>query len=207
MSTTSTSSIQEQGRLVEIHHAPRQHAPVSPARRRNRRSPAVLIPRWPRSGAADAASARSNASTDGALALLDQPRTATRSPHMVAARHHILIVEDDSQVASVIRAGLELEGEADWSVQSAADGLHALEIASATPPDVVLLDVRLPDLGGAEVYRRLRASQKTRGSRILFLSAGTTFDLHRLGIEDGVLLRKPFDLRDLVSLVRALLDG
>lgn len=207
MSNTRTNPIQERGRLVEINHTPRQHATVSPARRRNRRSPAVLIPRWANNGSAEDAPAGGNTTTNGALALLDQPRTATRSPHPVAARHHILIVEDDSQVASVIRAGLELEGEADWSVRSAAEGRHALEIASATPPDVVLLDVRLPGLGGAEVYRRLRAGQKTRGSRILFLSAGTTFDLHRLGIEDGVLLRKPFDLRDLVSLVRALLDG
>ncbi|HLJ82490.1 MAG TPA: response regulator, partial [Ktedonobacterales bacterium] len=139
---------------------------------------------------------------------LDKPLPdADTTLSAVAARHHILIVEDDSQVASVIRASLELEGEADWAVQSAGEGLRALEMAGATPPDVVLLDVRLPGLGGAEVYRRLRASQKTRGARILFLSAGTAFDLHQLGIEDGVLLRKPFDVRDLVSLVRALLEG
>jgi len=65
--------------------------------------------------------------------------------------------------------------------------------------------VRLPDLDGAEVYRQLRTGPATSGARVLFLSAGTSFDLYQLGIEDGVLLRKPFNMPDLVSLVRALL--
>jgi DNA-binding response OmpR family regulator len=124
-----------------------------------------------------------------------------------ALRRHILVVEDDSQVASVIHASLELEGEPDWMVRLASGGRHALELASTTPPDLVLLDVRLPDLDGAQVYRRLRASAATRAARILFLSAGTSFDLFQLGIEDGVLLRKPFQVPELVSLVRALLRG
>ncbi len=110
-------------------------------------------------------------------------------------------------MANLIRAGLELEGERDWVVQSASEGLRALELAGATPPDVVLLDVRLPGLNGAEVYRQLRSGVHTRHARILFLSAGTSYDLHQLGIEDGVLLRKPFDVRELVGLVRMLLAG
>jgi CheY-like chemotaxis protein len=207
MSNASTDSARKRGRPLDINHAPRTHTTPPPQRTRStRRSPVVLLPRWPESHALANIPTAPNSSTDGALALLDQSLPAA-APNPVAARHHILIVEDDSQVASVIRAGIELEGEADWAVQSAAEGLSALEIAGATPPDVVLLDVRLPGLGGAEVYRQLRASQKTRGARILFLSAGTALDLHQLGIEDGVLLRKPFDVRNLVGLVRALLQG
>lgn len=207
MSYTSANSARERGRLIEMDHAERTRGTTPSVRnRRNRHSPSVLLPRWPKGGISSAAPDGANTSTNGALALLDQPsREAT--PGAIAARHHILIVEDDSQVASVIHASLELEGEADWMVQSASEGIRALEMAGATPPDVVLLDVRLPGLGGAEVYRRLRASDKTRGALILFLSAGTAFDLHQLGIEDGVLLRKPFDVRNLVGLVRALLDG
>lgn len=142
--------------------------------------------------------------TSGALALLDQPAVP---PHPSAARYRILIVEDDPGVASVIRESLELEGEGDWAVQTASEGRSALELASASPPDVVLLDVRLPGLDGAEVYRRLRTSKQTRGARILFLTAGTSLDLYQRGIEDGVLLRKPFDAADLMRLVRALLEG
>lgn len=203
MSNTSPKSAHERGRVLQLDPAPRSYTPPARTRsQRARRSSAALLPPWSSAGVPVAA----NTSTDGALALLEHP-AADAAPAPVAARHHILIVEDDTQVASVIRASLELEGEADWAVQSASEGLRALELAGTTPPDVVLLDVRLPDLGGAEVYRRLRASQKTRGARILFLSAGTAFDLHQLDIEDGVLLRKPFDVRDLVSLVRALLEG
>ena len=110
-------------------------------------------------------------------------------------------------MAGVIRESLELEGEAEWAVQTASMGALALELANAAPPDVVLLDVRLPDLDGAEVYRRLRAAQRTRTARILFLSAGTSLDLYQRGIEDGVLLRKPFDIGELAALVRALLAG
>ncbi|MGH2516218.1 MAG: response regulator transcription factor [Ktedonobacterales bacterium] len=206
MSNGSTDSARERGRLLDISSSPRIHTSAAPRSRRMRRPDTVLLPRWPAGAATSGATASATTATHGALALLEHPLPdATAIP--IAARHHILIVEDDSQVASVIRAGIELEGEADWSVQSAGEGLRALEMAGATPPDVVLLDVRLPGLGGAEVYRRLRASQKTRGARILFLSAGTGFDLHQLGIEDGVLLRKPFDVRNLVGLVRALLQG
>lgn len=199
------------GRLIEIHPAPAatRLGAASRSRRAKRtasaRSRTILLPKWAASGeSAQVASAL--VETRGALALLDEPETRS-APVAVATRWHILVVEDDARMSGLIRAGLELEGESDWDVQSAAEGLHALELAGATPPDVVLLDVRLPGLGGAEVYHRLRTGARTRRARILFLSAGTSYDLHQLGIEDGVLLRKPFDVRELVGLVRALLAG
>lgn len=170
------------------------------------RSRPVLLPRWPAGDESEQGQATTHAETRGALALLDHPET--RAERRAAAAHRrILVVEDDALMATLIRAGLELEGERDWVVQSASEGFHALELAGATPPDVVLLDVRLPGLNGAEVYRRLRSGSSTRHARVLFLSAGTSYDLHLLGIEDGVLLRKPFDVRELVGLVRALLVG
>lgn len=140
----------------------------------------------------------------GALALLEAP-AAERAPlvRTVPVRRHVLIVEDDARTVDVLRNALELDGEADWGIESAGDGLRALELAARVPPDVVLLDVRLPGLDGGEVYRRLRAANDR--ARVLFLSAGTALDLARQGIEDGVLLRKPFQLFDLVELVRALL--
>ena len=181
----------------------------SPRRAAPDRSRSALAPAWHAGGKAGARTATAApAATDGALALLEQIDTAT-APDVrpVPARHHILIVEDDARMVGMIRAGIELEGEADWEVQAANGGRHALELALAAPPDVVLLDVRLPDLDGAEVFHRLRTAQQTRAARILFLTAGTSYDLCQRGIEDGVLLRKPFDVRELVSLVRALLDG
>ena len=145
---------------------------------------------------------RTNGSS--ALAAVMELPAPQRPP--VAARSRILIVEDDPRVAHVIRETLALEGDADWTVEVATDGARALALAYAAPPAVVLLDVRLPDLDGAEVYRRLRAEASTNGAHILFLTAGASFDLHQRGIEDGVLLRKPFDPDTLVSLVRALIE-
>lgn len=158
--------------------------------------------------AARRADAPSRPATTGALALLDPPAVETaptRKPE--AARTTILIVEDNPRLAGLIHAAIELEGEPEWAVQIASAGHRALELARETPPSVVLLDVCLPDLDGAEVYTRLRESPATRGTRVLFLSACTQPDLWRRGIEDGVLLRKPFDLGELVAMLRMLLQG
>jgi CheY-like chemotaxis protein len=142
----------------------------------------------------------------GSLALLEQPATAPLpAPHPVAARQQVLIVEDDAIAADAIRNALELDGDAEWGVTVACDGQRALDLLARRAPDVLLLDVRLPGLDGGEVYRRLRASDPAGRTRVLFLSAATSLDLHRHGIDDGVLLRKPFDMQDLVALVRALL--
>lgn len=208
----------ERGHLVEIHTPAHSHQKQAPARtakhHRSRREAAqhrgaVTQPHW--RSAIPAISElepmpRNHTSVDGALALLDMPEIeAQPTPHTIPAHHRILIVEDDPRVANVIRETLELEGDSTWTIETACEGVHALELAGAVQPDIILLDVRLPGLDGAEVYHRLRASQKTRGSRVIFLSAGTSLDLYNRGIEDGVLLRKPFDVRELVSLVRALL--
>lgn len=211
MPTPSQDPQRAHGNVIEIRSAS-QGTRTDAARRgrRDDRGAAVrgrtgLVSAWP-SGETTSQSGGTHAETRGALALLDEPETITkRAP--LAAHRRILVVEDDPRMANLIRAGLELEGERDWEVQSAGEGLHALELAGALPPDVVLLDVRLPGLDGAEVYRRLRAGTGTRHARILFLTAGTSYDLYQRGIEDGVLLRKPFDVRELVSLVRALLAG
>jgi CheY-like chemotaxis protein len=134
------------------------------------------------------------------VALMEQqdPQTLSGSPR-------ILIVEDDAKAAGAIRAALELEGEPGWEIQVAGGGRRALELASETPPEVVLLDVALPDVDGAEVYRRLRANPLTARARVLFMTGATSLDLHRRGIDGGVLLRKPFDVQTLAGLVRTLL--
>ncbi|HLY31019.1 MAG TPA: response regulator [Ktedonobacterales bacterium] len=139
-----------------------------------------------------------------------RPAPSTRprrlSPHPITADQHILIVEDDARVADVIRTALELENEPRWAVHVAREGAHALDLAKLTPPQVVLLDVGLPGLeDGAEVYRRLRANPDTEATRVLFLTAATSHDLHQQGIDGGVLMRKPFDVQDVVRLVRAML--
>jgi len=181
---------------------------VAAPRTRARRVPRPA-PRSPRIQVASAPEWRASTNTtDGALALLDATQTETQPAlRRLPTHRHILIVEDDPLVAGVMRNALEIEGDAAWDVRLATEGARALELARTATPDVVLLDVRLPGLDSAEVYRRLRANPRTRRAIVLFLTAGTTLDLVRRGIEDGVFLRKPFDVRELVRIVRALLEA
>lgn len=146
-----------------------------------------------------------------AAPTLEMPAPVEQSPvplavAPVAERTHpsILIVEDDPHAAHVIRDTLTLEGEPDWDIQVAEGGARALALATSRPPNVVLLDVNLPDLDGAEVYRQLRIHPETWKTHVLFLTAATSLDLYQRGVEAGVMLRKPFEMRELVSLVRTL---
>lgn len=189
---------------------PGSHASGAVTGRRRPRGAMLVLPLREASGGArphaltDVASR--HAPTAGALALLEEPEVLP-APRPMPARRHILIVEDDPRTAGFLRSAMELEGEPDWGVEVAGEGPHALELAARTPPDVVLLDVRLPGLDGGEVYRRLRAGRHPGRCRVLFMSAGTSLDLYQMGIEDGVLLRKPFDVGEMVGLVRALLPA
>jgi DNA-binding response OmpR family regulator len=118
---------------------------------------------------------------------------------------HILIVEDDASIAGTTQAALRQEGEATWEISNALNGEEALQMIAKRQVDLLLLDVRLPVISGAENYRRLRAAPATECLPIIFLSGGTSFDLSREGIQEGVLLRKLFNLSELVGMVRAKL--
>jgi|GEM_PF-733877 len=115
----------------------------------------------------------------------------------------ILIVEDDARTAQAIREAFQLESKAAWQVHVAPNGEEALRLLAAQPVDLVLLDVRLPGISGAEVYRRLRADPATRRLPIIFLSGVTSFDLSLEGIQEGILLRKPFNMQELLAMARA----
>lgn len=133
---------------------------------------------------------------------LSAPLAVVPEPEPRRAQPYILIVEDDPCAAHAIQDTLRLEGEPDWTIQVAEGGERALALAAERPPNVVLLDVVLPDLDGAEVYRRLRAYPQTSAAHVLFLTAATSLDLHQRGVDAGVVLRKPFEMRELVGLVR-----
>ncbi len=177
---------------------------INRAGRQGRRRDTVwLVPTVP----AEDALQRANLppKTVGALALAEQA-----SPVSVAPAAHspacVLIVEDDPHVAGLLRRALELEGHTDWSIDISANGRTALTRAQQSAPRIVLLDVRLPDMDGAEVYRRLRSTPETQGCQVVFLTASTALDLSVRGVDGGVLLRKPFDVEQVVALVSALLQ-
>src|SRR5256886_7057100 len=83
-----------------------------------------------------------------------RPRANPRSVPMTEANPVVLVVDDEVQIRRFLRAGLELDG---FAVQDAETGGDALRWATLKPPDLVILDLGLPDMDGGEVLERLRA--------------------------------------------------
>ena len=113
----------------------------------------------------------------------------------------VLVVEDDAEIADVLRRTLRQEGH---EVRSAGDGVAALEVAEDFVPDLVILDLGLPKLDGVEVCRRLRDSSDVS---ILILTARTQTDDRVVGLDSGAddYLVKPFERKELLARMRALM--
>ena len=111
---------------------------------------------------------------------------------------HILVVEDEDAIADPLVAGLEREG---YGVSRVATGEAALE---ASPADLVLLDLRLPDVDGLDVCRQLR--ERSRIPIIVLTARGEEADRVvglELGADDYVV--KPYGLRELIARIRAVM--
>jgi DNA-binding response OmpR family regulator len=122
-----------------------------------------------------------------------------------APRAKVLVVEDEGDIAGLIRHTLERTGEV--TVEVAVSGDQALKIASEQPPDLVILDLNLPVLGGIEVCRLLRARPATARIPIIMLTARTSEGDRVVGLDAGAddYVTKPFSLRELSARVRAAL--
>jgi two-component system, OmpR family, phosphate regulon response regulator PhoB len=94
----------------------------------------------------------------------------------------VLLVEDDPSVLDMYRLKLELDG---YHVDSAQDGEDGLRKATALPPDIIFLDIRLPKMDGLEVLRTLRAQDKTRDIPVIILSNHDEEDLVARGLRLG----------------------
>ena len=117
----------------------------------------------------------------------------------VAAR--VLIIEDDPNVAEVVGRYLAREG---YEVEIASDGAAGLERALSDPPELVVLDLMLPNLGGLEVCRRIRAAAPV--PVIILTALGEEAD-RIVGLELGAddYVAKPFSPRELTARVKAVL--
>jgi len=113
----------------------------------------------------------------------------------------VLLVDDDQNLREVARYALSRAG---FHVEAAANGRDALAAARAKPPDLIVLDVRMPEMDGLEVCRELR---KTSRVPIVFLSSADEEIDRVLGLELGGddYLGKPFSPRELVARARAVL--
>lgn len=130
------------------------------------------------------------------------PVIVTSVPASESAVRRVLVVDDEDNISFLVRSALRLEG---FEVRAAATGLDALAEADRFNPDVIVLDVMLPDIDGLEVLRRLRAGGNP--APVLFLTARhSTADRVRgltAGGDDYIV--KPFALEELVARVQVAL--
>ncbi len=121
---------------------------------------------------------------------------------MNAVAPRVLVVDDEPYITDLVGTALRYQG---FEVAEAADGRAALDAAMTARPDLVVLDVMLPDLDGFEVTRRLRSA----GIRVpvLFLTARDATEDKVMGLTVGGddYVTKPFSLEELVARVRAIL--
>lgn len=119
----------------------------------------------------------------------------SRVPGGASAR--VLVIDDDPQVRHLIRLVLEEEG---FVVGAAMDGAQALRLAAEQPPELVVLDVSLPDVTGATVADQLRAAWPALPVLMITADGSAAEKAARLGAY--AYLHKPFDVSELVALVR-----
>jgi DNA-binding response OmpR family regulator len=117
----------------------------------------------------------------------------------VGNRQIILIVEDDADLRRVWRLALQLEG---FEVEEAGDGIMALRRLDNHPPDLVVLDLGLPALGGLSVQQEIAAHAVTRDIPIVIVT-GSPDDLSAVDV--SCVLRKPIGPEQLIATVRRCL--
>ncbi|MBU5671971.1 response regulator transcription factor [Paenibacillus brevis] len=117
-------------------------------------------------------------------------------------RSSILVIDDDEKITSMLRRGLAFEG---YDVHTARNGAEGLSTVMAADPDLIILDVMMPQMDGFEVCRRLREGGST--VPVLMLTAKDEVENRVKGLDTGAddYLVKPFALEELLARVRALL--
>lgn len=116
----------------------------------------------------------------------------------------ILVVDDEPKIAQIVQAYLERQG---YHVVVAGDGQHAMSLVQRVRPDLIILDVMLPEMSGWDVCRQVRRDQRTADIPIIMLTARDDIADRIVGLELGAddYVVKPFDPRELVARVRAVL--
>jgi two-component system response regulator MprA len=139
--------------------------------------------------------------------VADEISVMSNSVPTPSAQARLLVVEDEPSISGFVRRGLIFEG---FDVEIAANGRVALEVIRDRLPDLVILDLMLPEIDGLEVARRVRAAEDVDGRErmpILMLTARDLVVDRVSGLDVGAddYLIKPFDFDELLARVRALL--
>ena len=119
----------------------------------------------------------------------------------------VLIVEDDEFLLQMYSTKLELEG---FQVLEAINGLQGLKVAQKAKPDLILLDLNLPEMSGFEVLSQLKREEDTKGIRVLILTNySQKEDIDRclkLGADD-YLIKAHFVPSEVISKIKVILEG
>ncbi|HEX2095111.1 MAG TPA: response regulator [Longimicrobiaceae bacterium] len=116
----------------------------------------------------------------------------------------ILVADDEPAITVLLAHILEHSG---FVVFRAHGGVEALTLARAERPDLVLLDVMMPDLDGRDVCHVLKMDQDLRGIPVVLFSSADEQDVHWRAAGADAFLQKPFDIRSLPAFVRDRLGG
>lgn len=112
----------------------------------------------------------------------------------------VLIIDDEWTIQQALKARLSAHG---FAVHMAGDGVSGLEAARAIGPDVILLDIRMPDIDGFETFRRLRTDPAIAGIPVIFLTANVQDSTRQEARSAGAagFLCKPYDAQQVMSMI------
>ncbi|MCX7046248.1 MAG: response regulator [Candidatus Sumerlaeota bacterium] len=116
------------------------------------------------------------------------------------AAKKVLAVDDESDILLIIHTSLESEG---FDVVTASNGFDALALAEEAKPDLIVLDIMMPEMDGFEVMKRLRDNPKTATIPIVMLTGLSERKLIKQALDMGVChyIVKPFDFQDFLAVV------
>jgi CheY-like chemotaxis protein len=121
------------------------------------------------------------------------------------SRQTVLVVDDTPENIDVLDGILESE----YRIKAATSGKIALKIAQSQKPDLILLDIMMPEMDGYEVYRLLKANESTRSIPVIFVTARDDVDQEKVDEKLGPIesILKPVEPYDVLSIVRKYLEG
>jgi len=113
----------------------------------------------------------------------------------------ILIVDDDISITELIKTVVSMEGFEPTVVN---DSMEAMEVATSFNPDVITLDIMMPELSGLELFALLRKDPKFSTTPIIFISAKTDVESRQKALQIGAkgFLTKPFRIDELLNIIR-----
>ena len=133
-------------------------------------------------------------------------KTKTLEHHENEKRKRILVVEDNQLSLALLKQLLEVHG---YEIFETSGGLEAIDIARNEQPDLILMDIRLPDICGLEVTRLLKQDEQTKAIPIIAVTALATPEYEKKGLESGcdAYIAKPITLGKLLQTIESFLSS